>query len=84
MANETLADFMADYDAELIAQAKAEIAREDAFNATPEGQRKLAERTARFHATLDAAIAIGAELEPTACDMCGDDLDDGECPSCDA
>ncbi len=51
---------------------------------TPEAMARDAVDAAKRIARALARPEPVAAPEPVACDMCGDDLDDGECPSCDA
>lgn len=60
------------------------IAAEDAaWRALPQAERDriIAERQAKWDALSEEQETDNED--PTSCDMCGDDLDDGECPSCD-
>lgn len=80
----TLGDFMADYEAELLAKGRAEMAREAAEWAALSDE----ERQAVLDARAAAVEALWAPTEPgdeaETCDDCGEELDDGDCPSCDA
>lgn len=62
-----------EHDAELLAASN-----------TPEALAQDAADTAKRAARAAAYIEPVAVPEPTVCDMCGDDLDDGECPFCNA
>jgi hypothetical protein len=62
-----------EYEAEMLAASN-----------TPEALAQDAADTAKRAARAAAYIEPVAAPEPTTCDMCGDDLDDGECQFCDA
>lgn len=49
---------------------------------TPEALAQDAADAAKRAARASAYIEPIAVPEPTTCDMCGDDLDDGECSFC--
>lgn len=71
-----LGDWMAQAEIDAInaTMAQAEI------DATPQGQARIAANKARYEDELTRAANY---VEPTTCDICGDDLDDdSECPSC--
>ena len=50
---------------------------------TPEALAQDAADAAKRAARAAAYIEPVAAPEPTTCDVCGEDLDDGDCPSCD-
>jgi len=60
-----------DYEAERLAAAS-----------TPEALAQDAADAARRAARALARPEPAATPEPTTCDVCGEDLDDGECPYC--
>lgn len=64
------------------AERKLIAAEDAAWRALPQAERDriIAEREAK----KDALFSDEEPEDPTSCDMCGDDLDDGECPFCDA
>jgi hypothetical protein len=62
-----------EHDAELLAASN-----------TPEALAQDAADAAKRAARAAAYIEPVAAPEPTVCDMCGDDLDDGECSFCNA
>lgn len=62
-----------EHDAELLAASN-----------TPEALAQDAADAARRAARAAAYVEPVAVPEPTVCDMCGDDLDDGECSFCSA
>ena len=51
---------------------------------TPEALAQDAADAARRAARAAAYVEPVAVPEPTVCDMCGDDLDEGECSFCSA
>ena len=62
-----------EYEAEMLAASN-----------TPEALAQDAADAAKRAARAAAYIEPVAAPEPTTCDMCGDDLEDGECSFCDA
>ena len=61
-----------DYEAERLAAAN-----------TPEALAQDAADAARRAARVLARPEPVAAPEPTTCEVCGEDLDDGDCPYCD-
>lgn len=69
-------DFMAQVEIDALLASD----RQEAFDATPKGQARIAAQRERFARESQRAANYVA---PTNCELCGDSLVDDECPSCD-